>query len=323
MESTDSYQSDTIEAGKYNLLFKFLDVVDENGQQYRYSESRDGDSVTIKVGDPEVVTTGKHLYKFHYTVAKAINYFDKQPELYWNVTGDQWPYPIETATAVVHLPVAATNTKCEAFFGPPGSKKTVAPTYDDNTVRVKSGLINPGEGLTIADRMPVGAVVLPTVSQEFIWFVRDWYEVFLLPLLTALFVLVPTGLISAKTKICRQSCRGRMGSPKDLTPAEVGTLIDETCDFPDITSTLIDLAARRYLKIQQVPYNGILMLSDKDYIFTKLPNPTDRAALESSRDDVYGRSVRCRRFSKPVVGTEGQLLSITSNILAMQSMTHF
>lgn len=36
-----------------------------------------------------------------------------------------------------------------------------------------------------------------------------------------------------------------------LTPAEVGTLGDETVDLKDISSTNVDLASRGYLKIEE------------------------------------------------------------------------
>jgi len=58
--------------------------------------------------------------------------------------------------------------------------------------------------------------------------------------------------------------------PPDLTPAEVGTLVDESLDTPDILSTLVDLASRGYLKIKVIPYTqGFFQLGRKDYEFTK------------------------------------------------------
>ncbi len=59
--------------------------------------------------------------------------------------------------------------------------------------------------------------------------------------------------------------------PADLTPAEVGTLVDENCDMTDILSTLIDLAARGYLVIEELPaHGGVFGIgASKDYAFTR------------------------------------------------------
>src|SRR4029453_8859804 len=56
----------------------------------------------------------------------------------------------------------------------------------------------------------------------------------------------------------------------DLTPAEVGTLIDEQCHTQDIVSTLIDLAARGYLKITEKKTDQFLFFSKMDFEFSKL-----------------------------------------------------
>lgn len=61
--------------------------------------------------------------------------------------------------------------------------------------------------------------------------------------------------------------------PANLSPAEVGTLIDEKCDMADICSTLVDLAARGYFKIEEVETAKLLFFSNKDYRFTKSPTP--------------------------------------------------
>ena len=60
--------------------------------------------------------------------------------------------------------------------------------------------------------------------------------------------------------------------PDQLSPAEVGTLIDERVDLRDISAVIIDLAARGYLKIEEVPSNS-LFSSGVDYRFKRLKPP--------------------------------------------------
>ncbi|NIU87569.1 MAG: DUF2207 domain-containing protein, partial [Nitrosopumilaceae archaeon] len=40
--------------------------------------------------------------------------------------------------------------------------------------------------------------------------------------------------------------------PENLAPAEAGTLIDERANMMDVTSTVIDLAVRGYLRIEEL-----------------------------------------------------------------------
>jgi len=73
--------------------------------------------------------------------------------------------------------------------------------------------------------------------------------------------------------------------PKDISPAEAGTLIDDTLDPRDITSTIIDLAVRGYIKIEQIEVPGIFS-HHKDYNFHLVKPQSqwgpDLAAFESA-----------------------------------------
>jgi hypothetical protein len=76
--------------------------------------------------------------------------------------------------------------------------------------------------------------------------------------------------------------------PKDLSPAEVGTLVDESCDMEDIVSTLIDLAARGHLKIAQTSNQGFLFFSNKDYVFTKTDPPATERLSQHEQEFLKG-----------------------------------
>ncbi len=267
--------------GTYTTIIRVLGVTDASGTPYHYQKSDVGSDITIKIGEPNRLVSGRQIYKLHYQVAKAINFFNNEPELYWNVTGDQSQYAIESATATIHLPMSSlSGIRTEAFVGPPGSTKTIPVSQANDVVTVKTlSSLGPGEGLTVAIRMPVGAVTLPKVSQELVWFYQDWWEAFILPLATSVMLWI-YWLFFGKDKGGSKAVGVEWQPPKDLTPAEVGTLIDEKCDMSDITSTLVDLAARGYMKIQQIPYNGILMMSKNDYRFTELTAPSDAIPLK-------------------------------------------
>ena len=57
-----------------------------------------------------------------YKVTNAVRWFDDHDELYWNVTGNDWPVPIDSAAGVIVFPAnAAGNLRAQAFTGAYGS----------------------------------------------------------------------------------------------------------------------------------------------------------------------------------------------------------
>jgi predicted membrane protein DUF2207 len=53
--------------------------------------------------------------------------------------------------------------------------------------------------------------------------------------------------------------------PTGISPAEAGTLLDDRIHPRDITSTIVDLAVRGLIKIEETDDNGLLF-HHKDYI---------------------------------------------------------
>jgi uncharacterized membrane protein len=57
--------------------------------------------------------------------------------------------------------------------------------------------------------------------------------------------------------------------PAQMTPAELGTLIDGKPDMRDITASIVDLAVRGYLHIAEIQNDHLFgLFSSKDYTFT-------------------------------------------------------
>ena len=49
---------------------------------------------------------GEHTYELVYRTDRQMGYFADHDELYWNVTGNGWDFPIDRVTARVELPPA-------------------------------------------------------------------------------------------------------------------------------------------------------------------------------------------------------------------------
>ena len=66
---------------------------------------------------------GEHTYTFRYRASRMLGFFKQHDELYWNVTGLDWAFPIDAASATVSFdfPVQANEVFVEAYTGPAGS----------------------------------------------------------------------------------------------------------------------------------------------------------------------------------------------------------
>ncbi len=290
--------------GAYTVEFRLVSVTDEAGSPLKFSDKRQGREVNIRIGDPDTVITGLHTYKLHYTVRRAVNFFDGAPELYWNVTGSEWPYPIEHATATVIPPegVSKADLRTTSYVGPPGSTATGQIDWSgDDPVFTAPQVLQPASEMTIVVGFPKGSVVPPSLLEEIWWFIRDWWPLVVFPALAIVWAFLKWSAAGRDENAGQQAIGVEWEPPKDLTPAEVGTLIDESCDTPDIIATLIDLAARGWLTIHEIKTEKILFLSSKDYEFRRTePPPVKDALLDYERqffEGIFGRGGKVRLLS--------------------------
>jgi hypothetical protein len=266
------YQVDSLR--NYNLRMDIYRVTDFKDRPYKYGVSREGGNVVVKIGDPDREITGIHGYKIGYMVERAIVFFKDHDELYWNATGNGWRVPIRKASARVYLegetPKDIKATCYTGVLGSRGRDCTFSITPNGVEFNASRGF-RPGEGLTIVIGLPKGILKGPSSLERLSWFVSDnWF--YSIPFLT-LFLISYTWYTRGRDPEGKGIIPVRYEPPKDLTPAEAGTLMDERADIMDITSTVIDLAVRGYIKIQEVEATRFFFFSDRDYRLIKLKEP--------------------------------------------------
>ncbi|MDX1621916.1 MAG: DUF2207 domain-containing protein, partial [Nitriliruptorales bacterium] len=125
-----------------------------------------GEWLRIRIGDPDRTISGPHTYTIRYRVRGAFDRFDGGPELFWDVTGNDWEAPIRRAAAVVIGPPAA---EAACFRGVYGASGTCTSRLDSDRVFVTADDLRPGEGMTLSVRYSEGAVELPPPILEEKW----------------------------------------------------------------------------------------------------------------------------------------------------------
>ncbi|NJD17706.1 MAG: DUF2207 domain-containing protein, partial [Gemmatimonadetes bacterium] len=137
--------------------------------------------VRVRIGDPNVfLDPGEHRYVLGYETWRWVRFGESEDQLYWNVTGNGWAFPILEASARVTLPGAPdpAAVRLEAWTGPEGSTASEADMEWDAesstaSFRTRAGL-GVEEGLTIRVMFPKGIVPPPTPEMESEWFRLDW-----------------------------------------------------------------------------------------------------------------------------------------------------
>ena len=79
----------------------------------------------IYIGDENVILTpGEYTYALTYTANREIGFFADHDELYWNVTGTGWLFPIAHASATVTLPenIPVSSVRMDGYTGPQGAR---------------------------------------------------------------------------------------------------------------------------------------------------------------------------------------------------------
>jgi uncharacterized membrane protein len=258
---------------------KVLSVEDGAGKTWKYQVRKTDSVIHIRIGDPKRFVSGNQTYIIHYKVENAILFFDDHDELYWNVTGNYWKAPIREASADVHLSIEnkSKDLWIAGYVGRYGSKEECAyETYENGGKFFTRRNLNTGEGLTIAFGWDKGLVSPPSSWKRFLWagdIKENW--IFLLPIFSFLY-MINRWYRKGRDPRVRESITVMYEPPKfddrPLTPAEVGTLIDEKLDQRDITSTIVGLAVKGYIKIEEIKREG-LILDKTDYDLIKAKEP--------------------------------------------------
>ena len=260
-----------IRAGTVKVGLKVLGVTDGAGRSRKYSVSH-GSMLEIKIGDPDRLVTGAQTYIIHYRLARGLGFFDDHDELYWQVTGTEWPVPILHAAATVTI-AAPQSTRADTlgwsawcYAGTAESSsndRCTATVVDAGQYHFATDRLDPGEGLTLVAGFPKGVVAAPTRTDELLEDAAFWWPA-VLPLFGFFFMFR------------RWQTHGRDPDPGSIVPVwnppaglpagAAGTLIEQRAGMDHIVATLIDLAVRGYLKITEVPAHGLTeMLGEKSF----------------------------------------------------------
>src|SRR5712664_890531 len=271
----------TAQGLNWTLGVSLQSAQDDAGRSLRTETSRQGHYIKYKIWIPGAVNATRTLV-LRYHATNGLRFFDEHDELYWNVTGDEWEVPIQAATAEAELPPGTTGPRAIAFNGVYGATAQDASVQiNGNSVRVAMPhLLGYHEGLTAVVGWDKGVVTAPTAADRALATVSsNWPLLIPIPVfLLAFFSWWRRGRDPRRRPIAVQ-----YEPPPKMTPAEAGTLLDNSADMRDITATLVDLAVRGQLRIEehQNPKLFGLFGGGVEYTLHRLTQGESLAAHES------------------------------------------
>jgi hypothetical protein len=235
------------------LIVRVLSAEDERGQRLSYKRERDGDRLLLHL---EPRTT---VVRLTYLVRNAAVFAQDLDELTWPATDAN--FALEQAEVRVALPRDIGDFRAQAFTTSRSGRpvalwtSTGALPMEIEAASLRTGSPGPlpsNAVITVGVFLHKGALTPPGPLTRAGWYVSA-NRIVLLPLVTLAVMLVMRRL---RPQIPRRSLTACYEPPAALTPAEVGTIIDDEVDPRDVASTLADLAVRGFVRFDSIPPQG-------------------------------------------------------------------
>ncbi|MGQ9585367.1 MAG: DUF2207 family protein [Anaerolineae bacterium] len=248
---------------------------------YQFRTYREGGDFYIEWYFPPVQDASR-TYTLEYTVKGAFRVYEGGDQVYWKAVYADRDFSVQSSTVTVHLPAAFSpeEVKFESY-----GASAVGELVDGQTVVFRSaGEVRPGQELEVRVQFPHGVVqaVKPEWQEAFDRereYDERWRPVVNLGLGALGVLLLVAGPLAV---VLLWYTRGRdvpvemvaeyiPEPPSALPPGVVGALVDESADMEDIVATLVDLARRGVIRMEEVKEPGFLGIGERrDYEFYRL-----------------------------------------------------
>lgn len=278
----------------YAVGFRLIGATrDGTAEETRIEDLSNGKRIYLGSSN-SLVEPGEHTYRISYETNRQIGFFATNDELFWNVTGNGWIFPIERASATVHLPteIAADQVGLGGYTGPQGSMAhdlTFAAGPDGTFQFEATHALLAYNGLTIRLDFPKGYFTPPTKSDAVRYFAQDNRDA-----LMALggFLLVLLYYVVAWAYAGRDPAPGttvvQYEPPTDFSPAAVRYLTRMGYDNKVFACSVIDMAVRGFVKIEQQAGSYTLYRTKADdRVLTPDEKAVASALFAGGRDELW------------------------------------
>ena len=269
------------EGKNYDVGFAVVSVK-RDGRKEGWHQKGRTNGVRVYMGKKDrLLAPGVYTYEFTYRTDRQLGRFEDHDELYWNVTGNDWDFPIDEASCTVSLPpgVPPGEIRMEGYTGVFGSRESAVDMSlgaDGSASFRATRPLGKKEGLTIVAGWPKGFVTEPSRLKRFslsLSAVRGMGPVL------AGFALLLVYYLIAWVRVGRDPAQGTVvplfEPPRKLTPPAVRYIRKMGFDSKTFAAAIIDMAVKGYLAIRK---------SGKVYTLEKQDGADEKALSKAQKN---------------------------------------
>jgi hypothetical protein len=297
--------------------------VERDGRDENFKVESISNGKRIRIGNADVLLNpGLHTYSITYRTTRQVGFFETFDELYWNVTGNGWTFPIERAETMIRLPEGAQIGNTSVYTGLQGLSGRDARITAKSGNRFQAETTRPlerNEGFTVAVAWQKGIVAPASEAQKQKDWIADNIGYFILGLTS---LLVPLYYVWAWLRVGRDPPKGRIiplfRPPEGMGAADVRYAYNHGYDDRAFAAGVVGLAVKGRMGISSrsgdytvekkssdtsgltrseaallgaAPNNPLLLEQDNHVKVSRM-----RDALQHALDDEYGNKLFLNNF---------------------------
>ena len=230
----------------------------------QFVQTKSGGDLVLRIGDPDTTLTGAKKYVINYKFNMGRDNNEGFDLFYFNIIGTGWDTSISNISFKIQFPDFFDKDSVSFTTGTYGSKDTGNVSYEAAGLKITGQVpyLSPGEGLTANIKLPESAFVGESSNSNSVYFsIVAW-------LLCGFLILCAWYIWNSKGRDPVLYPSVQFSPPDNMTPAEVGYVIDGVVDNKDITSLIFYWADKGYLDITESGKNEFLFSKKKEPITT-------------------------------------------------------
>ncbi|MEM1081898.1 MAG: DUF2207 domain-containing protein [Pseudomonadota bacterium] len=271
--------------------FDMIEVL-RNGEPEPWFTERISNGIRINTGNDQMLQVPATIeYTLRYRTTRQLGFFEQHDELYWNVTGNDWAFSIEQASATVNLPmpVAVDQLRARAYTGAFGSREQHAHASVASPGQSRfhtTRALGPGQGLTIVTEWPKGIITEPSRHQQIGWLIKDNRSVLVMLIGIPLIVWFYYTQWHRKGRDPKPGVIiARYDPPQGYSPAGLRFMLRRAYDARCFAADLVDLGVKGLIRIRREAGRSGWFKQAPDWIIeranpaTVIPIPPSQTAL--------------------------------------------
>ena len=229
-----------------------------------YTTSHENGNYILKIGSENNTLIGEQKYIIKYTYNLGKDPVKDYDELYYNIIGNEWDTVIGNITFSITMPKEFDSSKLGFASGTIGSTDNSKVKYNINENKITAnynGILNVGEALTIRCELPEGYFVNAGLTINIVH-----YIMFSIPILFLGISILLWYKFGRDNQVIETV---EFYPPAGFNSLEIGFLYKGQANTQDVTSLLIYLANKGYIKISETEEKSLFSTS-KGFKITKL-----------------------------------------------------